>query len=176
MDESEDPLMGIFLLNFSRDRNRIYRFIYSLLLNDADADDAFQQCSLILWRKFRDFDQDREFYPWACGVALHAVQNFRRSAKTRHFVLLSDSVIESLADQQMRSSSRSRHRVDLMEECLSLLKSKDLNLVQQVYQDGGSASSVASEIGQAVQTVYNRLNGIRKGLVECVDRKAASSA
>ncbi|QDT67502.1 RNA polymerase sigma factor CnrH [Planctomycetes bacterium MalM25] len=166
------PQEDVFLRYFSRDRYRIYRFIYSLLPNEADAEDVFQQASIILWKRFGDFDQDREFYPWACSVAVHAVQNYRRSAKRRRF-LLNDELMKTIADEQINSSQRSRYRLELLEECIALLKPKDHELVKRVYLVESSAKTVADQMGKSAQTIYNRLSAIRKKLLLCVNRKSS---
>jgi RNA polymerase sigma-70 factor (ECF subfamily) len=172
-NESKAPLQeDIFLRYFSRDRHRIYRFIFSLLPNQADAEDVFQQVSIVLWKNFCDFDQDREFYPWACGVSVNAVKNFRRSAK-RHGFLLSDELLAVIASEQINSSQRSRYRLELLQECLTLLKPRDRELVERVYDNGATAVGVAKQMERSVQTVYNRLNRIRKELLQCVNRKSS---
>ena len=48
----------------------------ALLPNEQDAQDVFQRTSLVLWQKFDQFDSDRDFLPWACGVAHYEVRNF----------------------------------------------------------------------------------------------------
>ncbi len=175
MDEQQAlEQQEVFLRHFSKDRHRIYRFIYSVLPNEADAEDVFQQASVTLWKNFRDFDQNREFYPWACGVAMHAVQNFRRAAKRRHF-LLSEELVALIAEEQMASSPRHTYRLELLEECVALLRPRDQDLVKQFYNDNESASGVANKVGRSVQTVYNRLNLIRKELMNCVNRKSGQA-
>jgi len=174
--ESSQPLFQeVFLQYFSKDRHRIYNYIYSMLLNTADAEDAFQQASIVLWKSFPDFDQSREFYPWACGVALHAVKNYRRAARRRRDFPIEDELMLLLAKEHIASSQRRNHRLDMLEECLALLKPADCDLVMRVYDVGSSAQSVAEEMGYAVQTVYNRLNLVRKRLLECVSRKTANA-
>jgi len=173
-DNLDSSQHEVFMRYYSQDRHRIFKFIYSLLPNEADAEDAFQQTSIVLWKSFCDFDQSREFYKWACGVAYHAVQNFRRTAKRRG-ILLSDEVIDLIAKEQTTSSSRSRYRIELLKECIDSLKSKDQMLVKQFYNDQIDASRIAREMGWAVQTVYNRMNLIRKGLLSCVDRKSVNT-
>lgn len=174
MEEQDLAQHDIFIHYFSKDRNRIFKFVYYLLPNEADAEDVFQQVSIILWKNFGDFDQDREFYKWACGVAFHAVQNYRRTSKRRG-VALADDVLEIVAAEQMNSSSRSRYRIELLNECIALLKPIDRDLLTKIYHEGTAAQNIAEQMGRAVQTVYNRLNIIRKGLLDCVNRKAAST-
>jgi RNA polymerase sigma-70 factor (ECF subfamily) len=175
LDEDKNPRQeDVFLRYFSRDRHRIYRFIFSLLPHEADAEDVFQEASIVLWKSFPDFDQNREFYPWACGVAVHVAQNFRRSAKRRAF-LLSDELLAVIASEQINSPQRSRYRLELLEECITLLRRKDRELVQRVYMDDATAAKVAEQMGRSAQTIYNRLNLIRIELLQCVNRKSSAN-
>jgi RNA polymerase sigma-70 factor len=160
-----------FVRVFSKERNRLYRFIFMLMPCEADAEDIFQQTSITLWKKFEEFDQSREFYPWACGVAFRTVQNFRRSAKRKDFVL-GDDLVRVLADEQTSSPAREFHRVELIKECLTALKPSDRELVGSVYNDGTPAGTIAERMGRSTQTIYNRLNLIRKMLLDCVNRKS----
>ncbi len=176
MDEQNlSEQQDVFLRHYSKNRHRIYRFIFSVLPNEADAEDVFQQASITLWKNFQDFDQSREFYPWACGVVLHAVQNFRRAAKRRHFIL-NDELIALIAEEQMASSPRHTHRLELLEECVAMLRPRDRRLLEQVYSENESVGSIAKSVGGSVQTIYNRLNLIRKQLMECVNRKSGQAS
>lgn len=163
----------VFVRYLSKERHRIYRFIFTLIPSEADAEDVFQQTSITLWKKFEDFDQGREFYPWACGVAFKTVQNFRRMSKRRDFVL-GDDLIRVLADEQKMEPARELHRVELIKECLTNLKPSDHELVVGVYHDGTPAGTIAQRLGRSTQTIYNRLNLIRKMLLDCVNRKSHS--
>lgn len=174
MENQVPDQQDLFLRYFSKERHRIYRFIFSMLPNEADAEDVFQQASTILWKNFGDFDQSREFYPWACGVALHAVQNFRRAAKRRK-LLLDDELVSLIAQDQINSSPRSTYRLELLKECVTLLRSRDRDLIQRIYVGDNSARVVAEAMGRSVQTVYNRLNAIRKELLLCVNRKSGKT-
>lgn len=177
MSNPEEPSLSqedLFLQCYSRDRHRIYKFIFSLFPNEADAEDVFQQASVVLWRSFAEFDPSREFYPWACGVALNAVRNYRRASKRRAF-LLSDELLEVIAEEQISTSQRGRYRLELLEECLTHLKPKDRELLQRVYGEDTTAANVAEQMGRSVQTIYNRLNLIRKNLLHCVNRKSSTA-
>ncbi len=169
-EELETSQHDVFLKFYSTERHRIFRFIFALIPIEADAEDVFQQTSITLWTKFSDFDQSRDFYPWACGVAYHAVLNFRRSAR-RSRVYFNDELVSMLADERKRSCQRSRLRQDMLDECLTQLPLKDRNLINQVYMDRSSATKLAQQRGKAVQTIYNRLNIIRAKLLDCVKRK-----
>src|SRR2546428_14042467 len=74
----------------------IRSFLLGLLRNAQDADDVFQEVSLVLWERFGDYDDGYPFLSWAFGIARNHVARWRRSrSKTR--VWLPPEVEEKLA-------------------------------------------------------------------------------
>ncbi len=62
-------------------------FLFSLLRNAADADDVFQEVSLVLWEKFADYDDAFPFLSWAFGIARNHVARWRRARPlNRHWL------------------------------------------------------------------------------------------
>ena len=54
---------------FLQHQDRVYGYIVLMLPNRHDAEDVFQQTSLILWQKWDQFDPEQDFLSWACGIA-----------------------------------------------------------------------------------------------------------
>src|SRR5688572_13921046 len=50
---------------FSRNARRIYGFIMTLVFNHQDAEEVFQNTSIVLWNKFAEFRPDSNFFAWA---------------------------------------------------------------------------------------------------------------
>lgn len=162
-----------FLRLFSQDRDRIFASIHSLLPHRADAEDVFQRCSILLWRKFDEFDPDRSFLSWACGVAFYEVKNFVRTA-ARDRLQFDAELMEQIADRRLTSLHQLDARLDALRGCLARLKVADQELLRQAYDDGQSLRAFAASTGQALQTLYNRVSQLRRKLVDCVDRKLAA--
>src|SRR6266404_5220948 len=78
-------------------QTQLFGYIYSLVRNLDDADDLFQQTSLVLWDKFDHFDPGKSFIAWACGVARFEVSNFLRS-RSRQRLHFSDELGLMLID------------------------------------------------------------------------------
>lgn len=172
-DVKSDEEYEIFLRYFSQDRDRILAYIHSLLPHRADAEDVFQRCSVLLWRKFEDFDTQRDFLPWACGVAYYEVRNFLRvSARDR--LQFDGELIEQLAEQRLQSLQKVDHRLNALNGCLQSLKVADRELVDAVYNEALPLSEFAESTGRALQTLYNRLSIVRRQLLNCVQRKLAT--
>lgn len=167
---SPDDLHVKFLNVFTQHRNQIYSYIYSLLPNRDDAEDVFQRTSLILWRKFSEFDDTGSFFSWACGVAFYEVKNFIRVAQRKR-LQFRDDIIQQLADERVGISQKKlNQRATALHECIQKLRDKDRELVDQVYRNQTAIKDVAEAAGSAIQTLYNRLNQIRRQLTHCIER------
>ena len=59
----------LFAELFVTHQSRVYGFIATMLPNRSEAEEVFQQTSLILWKKWHEYDPQRNFLNWACGVA-----------------------------------------------------------------------------------------------------------
>lgn len=162
-----------FLRCFAQDRDRIFLYIHSLLPHRADAEDVFQRCSLLLWRKFDQFDATREFLPWACGVAFYEVRNFLRVA-ARDRLQFEEGLIEQLADRRLETLREADRRLEHLRGCLKELKPVDHDLIQTFYAQDRPLPEFAESTGRALQTLYNRLSLLRRSLLECVQRKLAA--
>lgn len=161
-----------FLRLYSRDQTRLAAYVFSLLPHAADAEDVFQRVSLLLWQKFREYDSDRDFLTWACGVAFYEVKNFLRLS--RHRRLQFDSELMSrLADRRMQSLEQGEERLVALRGCLENLRGADRNLLQIAYDSNQTLKDFATGTGQALQTLYNRLARVRRTLLDCVQKKLA---
>ncbi len=149
-------------------QTQLFGYIYSLVRNLDDADDLFQQVSLVLWDKFDRYERGRNFLSWACGVARYEVLNFLRH-RSRHRLYFSDTLalllIEAHEDQD-RGSVESRRQA--LGECLKKLNPKDGRLLDECYADATRITEVARNHGRSSQSIHNSLRRIRHSLFVCV--------
>jgi len=162
-----------FLSLFARDRERLFRYIFALLPNHADAEDVFQRCSLVLWRKFSEFDSERNFFSWACGVALYEVRNFLRSSHHRHMTFNSELVTQ-LSDYRLTELETSQDALKHLTSCLEHLSRPDRQLVDVAYGESETLKEFAESTGQVLQTLYNKLGRLRRQLLDCIRKKMAA--
>lgn len=160
-----------FLSLFSTNRERLSAYIYSMLPNQADAEDVFQRVSLLLWRKFSTFDAERSFLSWACGIAFYEVRNFLRASHRRRMQFNSD-LMTTLADERIENLENREDLLPLLRSCLESLPVSHRELIRAAYEEGQCIKSFAESSGQALQTVYNRLSRVRRLLLDCIQRKA----
>lgn len=164
----DDPqLCERFVQLFAQSRDDIFSYIFSLLPHWSDAEDVFQQTSLVLWQKFGDFQPGTDFRAWACTVALNTVRNFRRVAG-RDRLQFNDGLLEQLALERAEHPKRDSQTRNFMAECIAKLSDDQRTLLSRAYAAGSTIKRLAEDLQRSPQTIYNRLNLIRRSLIECV--------
>jgi len=97
----------LFVLLFAEHRDRLFGYILTLVGRRADAEDLFQETSLVLWRHFVNYNPERDFMPWARTIAFNQVRNYRRKQyRDRQIIELyygTDHTAEQLAGHFGRS-------------------------------------------------------------------------
>jgi len=155
------------------DQARIYGYIHSLVPDVADADDLMQQTTLILWKKFSEFDRGRSFFSWACGIARLEVANFLRGRgrRRRHFSddlnLMLVQAHEEMIDEELED------RREALSRCVEKLHDRDRELVAECYGEAEGIHAAADRRGRSTQSIYNSLRRIRRTLFECITRTLA---
>lgn len=160
----------LFLREFTRDRSKLFRYIFSILPNHADAEDVFQRCSLVLWQKFAEFDQERSFFAWACGVAFNEVRHFTRTNRNRR-LQFDTNLITEISDIRLAQDDHASDVLAHIADCLKRLPPRDRNLVRKAYAGSGTIKNFAESTSSAAQTIYNNLARIRRLVRECVRQK-----
>jgi len=173
MPPPDDAEYELFLTLFARHHARVQAYVRSLVPDGGDADDVFQATSLILWRSFGTFDRDRDFLPWALGVARHQVLMFwRRARRDRH--CFSDSLLETLADESLHRATEAGDRQRALDACVHDLSPRQRELIRMFYAENLPADAIAAAWDRSVHAVYKSLKVTRKALFDCVKRRLAA--
>lgn len=156
-------------------QTQLFGYIYSLVRDLDDADDLFQQTSLVLWDKFEQFDPTRSFVAWACGVARFEVSNFLRS-RSRHRLYFCDELnlllVDAQAEYELELENEEGRRKALA-ACMKKLRARDVELLDACYGRSVRIPEVAQRWGRSSQSIHNSLRRIRRALHECVSRSLA---
>lgn len=167
--QSDDDPQGDFISLFTTHHDQLLRYIYSLVGNWQDAQDVLQKTSLILWRKFDQYEAGTSFSSWANRVAFYESKNFlRTSAKDRH--IFSDDLLEKISKERSETGSVDSSKIlQALQHCLEKLSPEENELIQRVYQDREAVTKLSAETGRAIQTVYNQLFKLRRQLQGCIE-------
>ncbi|MEI9892644.1 MAG: sigma-70 family RNA polymerase sigma factor [Chthoniobacter sp.] len=163
----------ITLLNTAH--GRLLGFLRVMLGNNADAEDVLQRASMTIWRKFGDYDASKDFFSWASSFAFYEAKNFQRvSARSRlHF---DDELMQRLAEERVRDLDHREARLAAMDQCVEELSPADRELVREFYLNNTEVAELAGRSGRAPQTLYNKLNTLRRLLGDCMKRRLAQEA
>ena len=154
-------------------QSQLFGYIHSLIRDLNDADDLFQQTTVILWNKFNDFDRQRSFVAWACGVARLEVANFLRARGRQRLYFTDELNLLLIEAQDELTPLELDDRRAALTQCVAKLRERDRRLLQECYGSEAGVSAVAGRHGRSAQSVYNSLRRIRKALFECIRRTLA---
>ncbi len=163
-----------FVERFVRSQDRIYAYVATLLPNRADAEEVFQQTSLVLWKKWQQFDPDRDFVRWACGMAHHEVQNFLRKHADKGRVYLSEDVLAEVAGARLEMHDVLEARRRALRQCLDRLRRGKRELLERCYAGKESIKAIAEDLGQPPNGLYMVLKRLRRALYDCINRTLAA--
>jgi RNA polymerase sigma-70 factor len=156
---------------FSRNARRIYGFIMTLVFSHHDAEEVFQNTSVVLWNKFSEFEPGSNFFAWASRIAYYEVLSFMKQRRRSQKV--SDESLDLLANEAIALSEESSSRQEALEDCLSRLNPTDRELLQARYYHQQAPKQIASKQSRSVDSVYRALSRIHNMLLDCVQRRLA---
>ncbi len=159
---------------FAKHQSKIYAYILSLLPDWDAAEEVFQNTCVVLLRKHDQFDPDRRFLTWACGIAHNELRNYLRKRKSH--AMLSDDVMARVAIEHERAASENDDRIAWLRACLEELKPDQRQLIEKCYIEKTPVQTLAAGVGKKPNTVAKQLERIRRLLFECINRKAQAES
>src|SRR5262249_18345201 len=156
-----------------RHQTQLFAYIYSLIRNLDDADDLFQSTSLVLWKKYHEFDPSKSFIAWACGIARFEASNLLRSRGRMRLYFNDELALKLVEAQESLADDREDERRDALAECTKHLRARDRELLDRAYGQCCRIPEIAADRGRSTQSIHNSLRRIRRALYECIQRRLA---
>lgn len=159
----------VFIELFTLHQWSVNGFIRTLVPNQSDAEDLLQETSLLMWRKFEEFELGTDFAAWACRIAHFKVLNFLKQ-KRQSRLCFDEDVVAQLAE--VRIARAEQHNADqtALADCIRKLSEPDRLLLKSCYTKNQCIKNVAARLGRPVGSVYTSLHRIRQWLLNCVRR------
>lgn len=152
----------------------IFSFIFAMVLNQADAEDLYQETAAVLWEKFDEFEPGTEFRRWAIRVAHLKVLNFVRRSRRRK-LLFSDDVLQTIAQVHTDHDARvTAAKAAALQFCMEKLPIADRRMVDSRYSGSSTVQEIAAIEGRSVDAVYKAMSRIRQALLACIERRLAT--
>ena len=159
-----------FVRELTANSQPIYGFIFTLVPNRADADEIFQETSVLLWQKFDTYVPGTNFRAWAFRVAANKVREYHRNQKkhVKYFQGFTDEFIDAVDQRYQARVEDLEDRTDILVSCLEKLDYQDRDLITRRYQDFASVKSVAASLDRSAKSIYKALNRVHTRLLHCV--------
>jgi RNA polymerase sigma-70 factor (ECF subfamily) len=157
-----------FLRYFLPAQPSLRGYLLAVLRDPVSANDVFQEVSSVLWRKFDEFDQSRNFAAWAMGIAKMQVRR-QRQREARSRLVFSDETVDLLATVAGESPMDEDARLAYLAGCLNKLPPNHKNVVALRFQERASLADIAVRIGKNVAAVEMLMVRLRRALRKCVD-------
>lgn len=129
----------------------MYRLVYPMLNNSADAEDAVSTAVLKTWENRKRLYHSDKAGAWMIRVAMHEASNIYRSRKR---INITDSIPEQETEENP----------DNIWDAVRKLKPKESKVVILYYYEGYSVKEIASILKMPVGTVKSRLSSARNHL------------
>jgi len=156
-------------------RRSIEAYIRCVVRDPDIVEEVFQLAAVAILQDTSPlFESDKDFLPWAIGVARNRCREFFRKRNTSRELATDPGVLDAFQNGLLRVLARESctAREDALRSCLGRLGSADRKLLDEWY--GGSrrrAAAIADEYGQARNWVYRQLTKVRVRLQGCVSSK-----
>ena len=151
----------------------LLRYILTFIPRRDDAEEVLQRAATVLWEKFEDYDRDRDFLPWALGIAYFEVLNFRKELARSRLVFRED-VLHAIAETRDAVELQLEAQRTALGECLGKVDAEGLALLRRRYSDSATVASLAAETGRTAKSLYRRLDRLRELISQCVERRLSS--
>jgi RNA polymerase sigma-70 factor (ECF subfamily) len=145
-------------------------FLRPLLHSWDDVDDVLQEASLVAWRKFAQFEAGSSFRNWFLTIARFEALKHRRK-QARSPVVLSEEVLDLIADEALEeipALDRERHALEL---CLGQLPAPQRELLEASYRPGVKFHEIAAQTGKSAQALYKTIQRLRAALLGCIESR-----
>jgi RNA polymerase sigma-70 factor, ECF subfamily len=152
----------------------VYAYILTLVTNRNDAEDILQDVGVTAWQKFSEYDPQRDFVAWACGIAHFKVLESLRAS--RKHAALSGALLDELHAEMVAMGDLLDRQHQALENCLAALPEQDRALIARRYHPGVTIKQIARETGRTVAALYKALQRIHERLFDCASRKVAGEA
>jgi RNA polymerase sigma-70 factor (ECF subfamily) len=150
-------------------RRQVHAHIFSLVLNEHDAQEVFQETSVTLWQKFDKYQPGTDFRAWAFRIAYYHVLK-HRERQVRRPAVLGDELLELIDKESIVMSDMLDARSEALLKCREKLPARDRDLLERYYRPKATAKRVAFWQRTSLRSMYRALRRVHDTLFDCVNR------
>jgi RNA polymerase sigma-70 factor (ECF subfamily) len=171
----DDLPLQEFVSQLTASQGRIRAFVVSLMPGSSDVGDVVQETNLTLWKSQARYRPGSNFLAWAFTIARLEVLHHRTREKRRGHVLISDELLDMLANELPATDDHDIY-LNALENCKSKLTESQRELIDVRYEPGHSLETYAQETGRKASALRVSLMRTRTALRECIERSVNEHA
>jgi RNA polymerase sigma-70 factor (ECF subfamily) len=145
-------------------------YVRALVRDREVADEVLQETSLVLFRRFDEYDEQRPFVAWALGIAKFQVLSLNRDA-ARSRVAFDTELLVRFTETWGELAPGASDRSLFLQDCIQRLTARARQMARLRYYDELTAEEIARQIGGSGAAVRVALQRIRQQLRDCVERQ-----
>jgi len=148
-----------YFKNMSDSQTKLKSFLSSMHYYADEVNDILQETNLTLIKKRDNFDDSRDFLPWAFSVARFTLMAFKkkRARELKRVSYGAEPLYEFLADEKLEEKilhEIKMERMRLIEVIRSNLSSKSLIMFDKMLE-GKSPKQMSHETGYSMRNIYS---------------------
>ena len=149
---------------------RLYSYALALMPNLDSANEVLQEANRVMLESEDQYDPERDFLSWACGVIRYRVLAMVRD-RGRDKLFFDSELVETIADYSARQTHDSEERQRLIRKCYEKLTEHQRMLLDLRYEPEASVASMAELLDRPASSISSSLTKIRRKLTDCVRRE-----
>jgi RNA polymerase sigma-70 factor (ECF subfamily) len=162
-----------FVKEFVQNEPALRSFILSQVANWADMNEILQQTSLVLWRKFDQFEEGTSFKSWAFKIARFEALNYLKKQRRSKLVFCNET-LDLLAMEDPRQEDALEMQRHALSACLKKLTPEQREILTECYEQKQTIKEVARKRSRTLEGLYKMIQRLRSSLLECVQKEMHS--
>ncbi len=147
------------------------RYVAAHVPGYHQAEDAYQETAMALWKNFGKYDRARPFQAWAFGVARNQTLKSRRDAG-RDKLVFQEDIAETVSDRLEACSDALDLRRRFLNECMDRVSKENRSLLRMKYADRKRIDWIAAKLGKTPNAVRLVLFRVREAVGQCLENAA----
>jgi RNA polymerase sigma-70 factor (ECF subfamily) len=149
---------------------RLYSYTLALVPNLDSANEVLQEANRVMLENEHQYDPERDFLSWACGVVRYRVLAMVRD-RGRDKLFFDSELVETIAEHSAKQNQDSEERRGLIGKCYEKLTEHQRMLLDLRYEPEASVASMAELLDRPASSISSSLTKIRRKLTDCVRRE-----
>lgn len=159
---------------YQRYMELVYGVCLKYLQDPEAARDAVMQIFEVLVTKLRSHEVEK-FRPWLYTLARNHCLMHLRSQKHRRTTDIDPALMQSDEELHLNGVMEKEAKLDQLESCVDTLPEGQRQAIRMFYLEQRCYQDIATETGQAWNTVRSLIQNGRRNLKICMEKKAPSS-